>query len=189
LVRQSPDNKDFRASLANTSTDLANVLIATGHAAEAQVACDRAIAINEDLVRAVPHGVSHAAYLADALLRRGQARRAQTAVAGAAEDWRRCAETIAELNSPWAELHVLAACCDAGLSDLAGLPDSDVSKAEGEAEAEKAMELLRKAIGMGNRDIGWLRTERGLDPIRGRDDFRLMMMDLVFPSQPFARTR
>ena len=42
---------------------------------------------------------------------------------------------------------------------------------------------------MGNRDVGWLRTERGLDPIRRRDDFRLMMMDLVFPAHPFARAQ
>ena len=33
------------------------------------------------------------------------------------------------------------------------------------------------------------RTESALDPLRGRDDFRLLMMDLVVPADPFARGR
>ncbi len=40
---------------------------------------------------------------------------------------------------------------------------------------------------MGLNDVEWARTERGLDPIGGRDDFREIMMDLEFPSRPFAR--
>jgi hypothetical protein len=33
------------------------------------------------------------------------------------------------------------------------------------------------------------RTESAIDPLRGRDDFRLLMMELVFPAEPFARVR
>jgi hypothetical protein len=32
------------------------------------------------------------------------------------------------------------------------------------------------------------RTESPLDPLRNRPDFRLLMLDLAFPTQPFAPT-
>jgi hypothetical protein len=32
-------------------------------------------------------------------------------------------------------------------------------------------------------------TESAIDPLRGRDDFRLLMMELAFPAEPFARVR
>jgi hypothetical protein len=30
------------------------------------------------------------------------------------------------------------------------------------------------------------RTEDALEPLRGRDDFRLLMLDLAMPADPFA---
>ena len=40
---------------------------------------------------------------------------------------------------------------------------------------------------MGYRNPDAYRTEDALDPLRGRDDFRLLMMDLAFPAEAFAR--
>jgi hypothetical protein len=37
-----------------------------------------------------------------------------------------------------------------------------------------------------NPDI--FRSEDALDPLRGRDDFRLLMLDLAFPAEAFARS-
>ena len=51
------------------------------------------------------------------------------------------------------------------------------------------MALFRKAIEMGYRAVSVYRTEDALDPLRARDDFRLLMMDLAMPAEPFARTR
>ena len=53
-------------------------------------------------------------------------------------------------------------------------------------EAETAMTLLTKAVGLGYRRRDDFRTETALDPLRDRPDFRLMMMDLAFPAEPFA---
>jgi hypothetical protein len=47
--------------------------------------------------------------------------------------------------------------------------------------------LLRRAAATGYRSPDAYRTEDALDPLRGRDDFRLLMMDLVFPAEAFAR--
>ena len=79
------------------------------------------------------------------------------------------------------------ACCHAGLAGLAGRPGSGVSAAEGADQAEKAMAVLRQAVAMGYRNPDAYRTESALDPLRNRPDFRVLMMDLVFPAEPFAR--
>jgi hypothetical protein len=42
---------------------------------------------------------------------------------------------------------------------------------------------------MGYRNPDAYRTEDALDPLRGRDDFRMLMMDLAMPAEPFARPR
>ncbi len=47
------------------------------------------------------------------------------------------------------------------------------------------MALLRKAIQMGYSAESY-RTEDALDPLRGRDDFRLLLLDLAMPADPFA---
>ena len=47
--------------------------------------------------------------------------------------------------------------------------------------------LLHKAVAMGYRNPNAYRTEDALDPIRRRDDFRLLILDLDMPAEPFAR--
>ncbi len=49
------------------------------------------------------------------------------------------------------------------------------------------MALLRKAVAMGFVNADAFRTEAALDPLRGRDDFRMLMMDVAMPAEPFAR--
>ena len=40
---------------------------------------------------------------------------------------------------------------------------------------------------MGYRNPAQYRYEPALAPLRGRDDFRLLLLDLAFPADPFAR--
>ena len=51
------------------------------------------------------------------------------------------------------------------------------------------MALLHQAVAMGYRSADAYRNEDALDPLRDRPDFRLLMMDLAFPADPFARAR
>ncbi len=51
------------------------------------------------------------------------------------------------------------------------------------------MALLHRAVDMGYRNPDAYRTEDALDPLRVRDDFRMLMMDLAMPAEPFARPR
>jgi hypothetical protein len=49
------------------------------------------------------------------------------------------------------------------------------------------MHWLRQAVDAGYRNVALMQRDQDLDPLRSRDDFRLLMMDLEFPDDPFAR--
>jgi hypothetical protein len=51
------------------------------------------------------------------------------------------------------------------------------------------MNDLRQAAAMGWRSAAVYRYEPALGPLRGRADFKLLMMDLMLPAEPFAAAR
>jgi hypothetical protein len=53
--------------------------------------------------------------------------------------------------------------------------------------ADQAMSDLRQAAALGYRNPAQYRYEPALAPLRGCDDFRLLLLDLGFPADPFAR--
>jgi hypothetical protein len=53
--------------------------------------------------------------------------------------------------------------------------------------ANRAMELLRESVAKGYRNTDDCRTEDALNLVRGRPDFRLLIMDLENPDDPCAR--
>jgi serine/threonine-protein kinase len=58
---------------------------------------------------------------------------------------------------------------------------------ERERYERRAMETLRRAIAAGYMHLPNIRTDTDLNVLRPRDDFKLLMMDLAFPADPFAR--
>jgi serine/threonine protein kinase/tetratricopeptide (TPR) repeat protein len=170
----------------NTNLELAELLLSLGRPAEARDGYDRAISHLEASHRELPKDDWYRNSLARSLLRRGLARGELGDPAGAAADARRALDLW---DGPGSEPNYLAeaACCHAALAGLAGTAGSGLSAASGPVEADRAMDRLRRAVGEGYRDLGALRTEVALDPLRGRDDFKLLMMDLAFPAEPFVR--
>jgi serine/threonine-protein kinase len=79
------------------------------------------------------------------------------------------------------------ACAHAQLATIAAMPGSGMTAADGRAEAERAMQWLHGAVAAGYRNAALMRRDRDLDPLRSRPDFQLLMMDLEFPDDPFAR--
>jgi len=79
------------------------------------------------------------------------------------------------------------ACCHAALAGAAGRERSGIPAGDGESEAGKATTLLRKAVAVGYRNTDAMTKESDLDPLRNRPDFKLLMLDLAFPADPFAR--
>jgi serine/threonine protein kinase/tetratricopeptide (TPR) repeat protein len=186
LADRDPTVPGARDMLASGQTNLADVVRSLGRFAEAIEGYDRAIAIREALTRKFPETATYRSHLAFSLRRRGLARRAQGDLAGASADARRARELYEALPSPSAGEWCEIACCHAALAGLAGLNGSGISAGEGSDLADRAIESLRKAIDKGYRDRTAFRGEAAVEPLRNRPDFRLLVMDLVFPAEPFA---
>ena len=78
------------------------------------------------------------------------------------------------------------ACCRSLIAGAAREAGSGLTAAEGRAEAEQAVEGVRRALDAGFTELSWIRTgDPDLKPIRSRPDFQLLMMDLAFPTEPF----
>jgi hypothetical protein len=165
------------------------VLRRLGRKAEARDGSDMAVAFREALVKEVPNVAVYRSHLAWSLLGRGLARRELGDPAGAAADARKAIALWDGLPSRSGREWFETACAHAALAGLAGQDGSGVSAGEGADQADQAMALLRKAVGLGYRLSYFFRTEDALDPLRGRDDFKVLMMDLAMPTDPFAAAR
>jgi hypothetical protein len=181
-----PADAAARQELAVCEANGAAALLSLGRLAEARAGCDRAIAIAEGLLQGDPEKGEIARLLAVSLLRSGSVRAAAGDPAGAAADWRRAEALYASHPALESRAAIARACCHGALAGLAGKEGTGISTAEAAAQAEEAMAILRRAVAGGYRNIGLLRVEPGLDPLRSSDDFRRLMMDLAFPAEPFA---
>jgi serine/threonine-protein kinase len=177
----------FHRRLAYALEILGDVARSRGRPAEAEGLYDREIAVREPLVREDPTNLKQRYWLVRAIRRRGLARRELGEPAGAAADTRRALGLCDGLPPRSGRDLFETACCHAALAGLAGRAGSGVQAAEGETEAARAMECLGRAVAMGFRNANEIRIESALDPLRSRDDFWHLMMDLAFPADPFAR--
>ena len=128
---------------------------------------------------------SHLAY---SVRRLGLTRLASGDASGSVADARRAIALYEGLPSPTGEECYELACCHAALVAGARGERSGISTGDGESEADKAMVLIHKAAAQGYRNTDAMNRETALDPLRDRPDFRLQMLDLSFPADPFARS-
>ena len=188
LADANPAVPEFRDSLANCLTNGATVLLRLGRPAEARPRCDRAVALREALISAnanVPH---YRKNLAESLLRFGQAHQAAGDFVGASADWKRAVALLKTVEALDGEYIFYYAGCHASLATMAGLAGTGVAGRERDAHSDQAMALLHQAAAMGYRNPGVYRTETAVDAIRGRDDFRLLLLDISFPRDPFVNS-
>jgi tetratricopeptide (TPR) repeat protein/tRNA A-37 threonylcarbamoyl transferase component Bud32 len=186
LAESNPATPEYKHSLASCQTIAATILIQLGRPVEARTRCERAIAVCAPLIDLDPNGWSFRRLNAESLLRMGQAHRLEGDLAGASSDWRRAVGFLENMPAPTGELIFIDAACHAMLSSVAGQPRTGLSKTAREGERDLAMALLGRAAGLGYRDSDRYRAETSLDSLRERDDFRLLMMDLAMPAEPFA---
>jgi hypothetical protein len=186
LVDANPANTSERDLLATYLICLADLDRSLGRSGEAKGLYDRVVTLEEPAVREDPANPIHRLFVVSSIRGRGMALRDLGDPAGAAVDGRRALSLCdgLSLGSVWDLFE--AACCHAALAGLAGKAGSGVSVAEGEIEAAKAMEFLHRALAMWHGHATELRLESALDPLRSREDFQLLMMDVAFLAEPFA---
>jgi len=182
LADANPAELNDRRELVASLNNLSELLCKARHPTEARDGYDRALAIAEPLARENPTNTWYQTGPGFSLRGRGLARLDLGDVAGGTADTRRALQIWDGLPMRTGEHWFEAACCLATLSTLAGRQ----RLGDPAGEADRAMAFLNKAVGMRYREFAKYNGETALDGLRGREDFRLLMMDLAIPAYPFA---
>jgi serine/threonine protein kinase len=178
LVEAHPKDIAYRDVLASIHTSLGDVARATARPDEARAEYGRALVLGEEVMKATPKEPIYAVGVADNLRRLGLLEYAAGRFADAAAANRRALALYLGVPKLWERQVFELACCQAALAGLAGKDGSGVPAADGLAEADKAMELLRKAVAGGYLNLYELRNDAGLDALRQRNDFQKLVADL-----------
>ncbi len=189
LADAHPKLREIQRELLACRNLLSDLLRRNHRPAEARDGYDLALVIGEPLARDHRGNSWYQTGSAFSLRGRGLAHLDLGDLARATADTRRALQIWDGLPNRTGEYWFETACCHATLAALAGRERSDVPADEARVEAERAMAILKQAVSTGYRDFASYRTETGLDVLRGRGDFQLLMLDLAFPSDPFGGDR
>jgi tetratricopeptide (TPR) repeat protein len=176
-----------RSELSNVLINIAEIERRRGRLPEARALCDEALAIRKAVIAEFPEVTGYRWRMGECLLRSGQVRLATGDPSGAASVWREAIRAY-EIPTRGGELAMFEAGCHDLLSGLVGATGSGVPASEAGPEAEAAMVILRRIAAEGY-DASQIRMESSLDTLRDRPDFRLLLMDLTMPAEPFATAR
>jgi serine/threonine-protein kinase len=187
LVEANPNVTEFEFQLARCHDFVGWIYRQTGKPAEALAAFERAITILSRLANDHPTVIEFPRILAVCYGHTGGIHSEAGRPLEAAAAVRRAVSLLEQLPAlEPIDRHNLA-CGHAQLASIAALPGSGMTAAEGLAEAERAMQWLHGAVAAGYRNVAVMQRDHDLDPLRSRPDFQLLMMDLEFPDDPFAR--
>jgi serine/threonine-protein kinase len=187
LTEAHPAVTLIQRDLANSLNEAGDVLRLMGRAAEAQASYEQALAILEALFKADPTVSDNHTWLIQGLKGLGASHFAAGRAAEAVTAWRRAVAIGERLRSPYDQPLYHLAGCHAFLGAAAGVPGSGLAAEEGPVELGRAMDTLSRAVAAGYRDVHWMRRDPDLDPLRSRPDFQVLLMELDFPADPFAR--
>jgi tetratricopeptide (TPR) repeat protein len=187
LARAGPTVPEYRDRLAAVLNAAGGALRDLGRPGEARDCHAQAVALAEALVSAYPKVPANRARLAEGLRWLAGLELAAGDAAGAVADARRAVGLLEGLPARDARQWFSLACAQATLAAAAGRDGPVPPTAHVSGLADRAIDDLRRAAAMGYRSPAAYRYEPALGPLRGRDDFRLLLLDLAFPADPFAR--
>jgi eukaryotic-like serine/threonine-protein kinase len=186
LVDENPKVAPHRYDLVNTLNNNSDLLRHAGKAAEAREGFERALTLGERIVQENPEIIRYQSGPAWSLRGRAMIRLQLADLSGAAADLRRALAIWDAIPGRTGDEWFETACNHAALAGLAGRDAPGVPAAEARSHADTTMALLKKAVALGFRNANEFRSQDALDPLRNRPDFRLLILDLSFPANPFA---
>jgi tetratricopeptide (TPR) repeat protein len=189
LAKVNPDVVEIRNDLARSYSQIGRVLGTVGQPVAALASSEKARLLREALVAANPDVTAYRSDLAVTLGNIGALRREAGQFTQAVTGFRRAISLLdglgLEYRTPEDDYNLV--CYHSSLAGLADRPGSGLTAGDGRQEADRAMDDLRRAASGGFRMLALMSTDHDLDPLRSRPDFRMLMMDLTFPDEPFAR--
>jgi tetratricopeptide (TPR) repeat protein len=187
LDRANPDVAEIRNDLARCYSQIGLVLNVIGQPAEALASAEKARLLREALVAANPSVTGYRSDLAVTLGYIGGFKRNAGRFAESAASFRQAIAVLDSLPARTPEDDYNLACYHSSLAGIAHKSGSGLTAADGRYQAARAIDDLRRAAGRGFRMLSLMSTDHDLDPLRPRPDFQMLMMDLAFPDEPFAR--
>jgi hypothetical protein len=187
LFEANPDVDEIANDLARAHSQIGQILDAIGKPVEALTSLKTARALREVLT-----GDDHvlvATYRSDLAVTLGHSGAHERRAGRLGEARAAYAHGIALLDglpSRTPEDEYNLACYHSRMAELAGLAGSEVPAHEGQIQSDRAMSKLQQAVAAGFHVLPLISTDHDLDAIRSRPDFRLLIMDLSFPSHPFT---
>jgi eukaryotic-like serine/threonine-protein kinase len=189
LAEENPARTVFSSGLADNHKNLGILLSATGELPAAEAEYREAVVHYQKLADDYPAVADFRSGLSASLSGLGGIQQRDGRISEALDSLRKAltlSERVPTRSS--GDLYNLA-CQHALLSGAASEPGSGLTRAEAQAEADLAMDSLRRAVAAGYGDASNMQTDTDLDSLRGRNDFRILMMDLAMPAEPFANGR
>ncbi len=189
LARANPAVTLFQGELAQCYQVIGSIQDQTGRPAVALASYDRARTILQKLVEANPALTLFQTRLAMSHAFVGQVRQRDGRPAEAAGEFRRAVAIVTRISDRQPDGYNLynLACYRSLLSGVAAQKGSGLTAGEAQALGAQAVQALRRAVAAGLHDFDFMRRDTDLDSLRLRTDFQLLMMDLAFPDDPFAR--
>jgi tetratricopeptide (TPR) repeat protein len=189
LATDYPDVLQYQLDLAESISDIGSLQARARRLAKALESHEQARTILAKLAESDPSHAMVRLYLAAA---HNNIARVQSEI-GPREEARASAERARALLEPLPgpladELYQLARAESLGadLSSPVAVSTSGEDRARREAQADRAVSLLKRAIEGGYRNVANLENDPCWRPVQHRHDFQMLLRDLVFPADPFA---
>jgi tetratricopeptide (TPR) repeat protein/tRNA A-37 threonylcarbamoyl transferase component Bud32 len=182
LVAADPGAEEFRWRLARCLDDVGRIRSRLGQAAEAAAPLERSAEFYQSVARENPvrYRLDVARNQLNIAFQRAVTGRRQRALSciRTAEDLLRRSSSVAPIILY--DLACAHAACSAATPGPAPTPD------ERQSHARRAITALRRAVETGYSDLGQIRHDPVLEPLRTHPEFRELIMDISFPSDPFG---
>jgi serine/threonine-protein kinase len=188
LAAEYPTVTEHQNALARLHMFIGRDLVELGRPGEALKPLERAVQLFDRLVADHPGVVGYEEDLAFTQGQVANARKGLGRPAAARRALERAREIYERLSSVSAKYNL--GCVESRLSELAQFDPAGGTGgggAEREAHAERAIAALRRAVASGFRHLDLMRSDPDLDPLRTRHNFKMLLMDLAFPVEPFGR--
>jgi serine/threonine-protein kinase len=179
LASDFPARPDYRHGLSCTYINLGVLLRDSKRYEEAESAYREAVKVLSELAR-LPDRPSFRKTLATSLANLAQFLRDRGRTSDSVQTYRQAAEMWEKLNPADADgLYQAAAMRAATATVLRAADPSPADAKQADAEAEKAMAWLKKAVAAGWKNVAHMRQDQDLDALRDREDFKKLMAELA----------